>query len=101
MIRAVPKPKRVRDPAYLRWLRGLPCCACAYLGFVQQSRTEAHHVKTRGSGGGDDTAICICKWHHQQFHLLGRKTFGARYNLDLVKLAQQLYRDFQQHGWAA
>lgn len=99
--RAVPKPRRIRDPEYVRHLREMPCAVCVHTGEKQTSRTEAHHVKTRGSGGGDDTAVPCCSRHHKHFHLIGRKSFAARYGIDLAKLAAQLYADFQRAGWAA
>jgi len=77
----------------------MPCIVCAHVGDKQVSRTEAHHVKTRGSGGGDDTAVCICTRHHKHFHLIGRKTFATRYGIDLMVEAKALYKLFQAVGW--
>ena len=98
----VPKPSRVRDAQYIRWLREMPCCVCAHMGETQTSKTEAHHVvKTRGAGGGDDGAAPFCTRHHKMWHLIGRKTFRERVGFDPVTVAQQLWSDFQQQGWTA
>lgn len=97
-----PKPVRVRDPEYLRYVRELPCCVCAHLGERQRTRTEAHHViKTRGAGGGDDGAAPFCVRHHKLWHLIGRKSFRERIGMDPIPVAEQLYRDFKRAGWAA
>ncbi len=100
-LHSVPKVRRIRDPEYLRFLRELPCAVCAHLGEIQTTRTEAHHMKTRGSGGGDDSAAPLCRAHHHEFHLVGRRSFAARHGIDLVKTATSLWAQFQKLGWAA
>ncbi len=100
-LRPVPKVRRVRDHEFLRFVREFPCAVCAHLGEIQTTRTEAHHTKTRGSGGGDDTAAPFCARHHKEFHLIGRKSFAARHKCDPATIAAQLYREFQHYGWAA
>lgn len=49
------------DPGFLVEIRKLPCMACGRYG------AEAHHVKTVGSGGGDDAwnVIPLCPEHHK------------------------------------
>jgi len=91
----------VRDAEYPKWLREMPCAVCAFIGEVQKTRTEAHHTTSRGAGGGDDTAAPTCKAHHQQYHVLGRKSFKQKYGVDLPAIAGQLWKEWQRYGWAA
>lgn len=95
-----PKVERVHDPEYLKYLRSLPCAVCTALGEKQTSRSEAHHVKSRGAFGGDDTAVSCCTRHHKAWHLMGRRSFKARFGVDLLAVAKQLWRAWQKHGWA-
>ncbi len=43
---------------------GLPLCACA-------GELDAHHITTRGAGGGDnlENGILLCRRHHQLAHM--------------------------------
>jgi len=60
--------KAQKDPAYLRAVRGLPCCICGGFGFQQTSPTAAHHpICDRHSFEKvpDREAIPLCEGHHQ------------------------------------
>lgn len=63
---AIPKPSTLRDPAYLKHLRGLRCCWCQRPG-----RSQAAH---QGGGRGmsvkapDDMAIPLCAFCHRLTH---------------------------------
>lgn len=50
-----------KDESFLAEIRKLPCMACGKHG-----PSEAHHVQTRGAGGGDDffNLIPLCTEHH-------------------------------------
>ena len=53
----------------------------------------AHHVKTRGSGGGDGTIVPLCFEHHvgeSGVHPLGVKTFRRKHGIDLPAYAVAL-----------
>jgi len=65
-----------KDPLFIKAIGKLPCLACGIEG-----RTEAHHVKTRGSGGGDDAwnVIPLCALHHQRWHQVGWIAFCRSY----------------------
>jgi len=89
----------VVDFDYRRFLRTLPCCVCQHLGEQQLTRTEAHHVHTRGAGGGDDTVAPFCAAHHRLWHLLGRKSFQARVGFDPTVTAARLWADWRAQGW--
>jgi hypothetical protein len=75
-----PKPTRVIDEKNIQRLHGVPCLvdnsACT-IG------TDAHHVKSRGSGGGDEpeNLMPLCRVHHTEIHLTGHSQFVKRYNI--------------------
>ena len=84
------------DPKdYLNFIRSMPCLVkdqeC--YGIV-----EAHHLKSRGTGGSDFLAIPLCRRHHTGgIHQIGIDTFARHYSIDyekeilnLVKLYNQL-----------
>lgn len=89
---AVPKVSRIKDADHVRAVRGLPCCACAGQGLKQRTRTEAHHTRTRGAFGGDDSVAPLCTRCHKLWHLLGRKSFKARTGVDVAVVARDLWR---------
>ena len=62
------KHKRTVDPNFLADMRKLPCIACGV-----NPPNEAHHIKTRGSGGGDDAfnILPLCRLDHILVHQLG------------------------------
>ena len=63
---------REQDTERLRWTRQQPCCAPVYPPCTRPS--DAHHprIDTVGMGlrGADDTAIGLCRVHHDQLHSL-------------------------------
>ncbi len=74
-----PKPKRKVDKELLKSFRDKSCVIkkdC--IGEVC-----AHHIKTKGSGGGDveDNLLALCVLHHLEIHKIGTKTFFIKYNL--------------------
>ena len=84
MTAALPKPERHRVPKYLKWVRTQPCCICLGLGI------HAHHLSTRGAGGSDYTAVPLCFKHHHEIHILGDRTFGDHYAVNLWEIAHGL-----------
>jgi hypothetical protein len=80
------KRKRIRDPAHLDFIRRLPCATCP-----SQPPCEPNHLRTRGSGGGDDTVLPQCHECHRRFHDKGRHTgLDGRFEAAL-ELALGLY----------
>lgn len=65
------KPQRVKDEAFLAFLRGEPCITC-----YAPAPSDPSHLRTRGSGGSDYTAASQCRACHQQWHQLGPVKFG-------------------------
>lgn len=55
---------------------------------------EAAHAKTRGAGGTAADLVPLCQYHHRRQHMLGIKTFGARYGVDLAEMAESY-----DHAW--
>ena len=57
------------------------------------SKTEKHHIRTRGAGGPDDewNLLDLCRFHHQEAHKIGVITFIEKY------LAVQSY--INENGW--
>ena len=92
MFNPKPKPSRVKDELLsLKVRRRDGCCVAG----LMMERTgdklsdgqypwecsdglDAHHIKSKGSGGDDtlDNAICLCRRHHQLAHrnLITRET---------------------------
>lgn len=57
----------------------LPCIACGKIG---EGQIVLHHVKTRGSGGKDDSwnLLSLCQIpHHNEIHQIGLTVFAKKY----------------------
>ena len=105
-MRSATKKKLGKDPAYLVWIRTLPCVCCPstpkptlqdgdWRWTDQASPTEAAHVGERGLSQKcpDRQAIPLCAEHHREdrfsAHRLG-KTFWEHYGLNKNTLIAQL-----------
>jgi hypothetical protein len=64
---------RVRDTAYMDFVRGLPCCSPMHPLIGHASRIHAHHAGQRAAGrrANDDTCIPLCGWCHDCWHGAG------------------------------
>lgn len=71
------KAKPVRNPKLLAKVRSLPCVVCLRVGGV-----DAHHVKTRKTGGPDEgwNLMPLCHDHHMEWHRIGSITFCQRHS---------------------
>ena len=78
--------QRVRSAKHLNWVRKH---FCAVSDTQHMGGYEAHHVKTKGAGGGDEWAICLCAGHHREIHDIGRQSFAARHAVDLDVMARE------------
>lgn len=61
----IPKPHRIVDPQAIKTARKPYCEYCRKWGY-----TEAHHIKTRGSGGDDvpSNLVGLCRECHDKAH---------------------------------
>lgn len=90
----------IRCPSHLQWVRGANCIAYNRdAKFPCQGNIEAHHVKTRGAGGGDEQVVPICQFHHTQLDSPGwsSKRFDEYYRLSQADTAVALWK-VSPHG---
>lgn len=94
-MRAIPKPKRIRDERYLAWIRTKHCLVC------MDSLVEAHHVLPMGGGKmgsktDDRRTVPLCRDAHQKYHDKGRVRFEEIYGLDLEAEILKLNWEFDR-----
>lgn len=87
-----------RNKAFAQWVADFRCCIGYYgldpshdcpLGYLG---SEAAHIKSRGAGGDDARNIVpLCRYHHQEQHTMGIKSFQKKYGIVL--------QDFADHFW--
>jgi hypothetical protein len=83
-VLAFPKPVRLEDPDYLRFIRRQPCV-------VSHTASQAAHIKPEGHGKMGSkvsdyrTVPLSWKLHEELDHKLGRERFEEKYNVDLDK----------------
>ena len=68
--------KRLKSEENLQLIREMSCCVCG-----AENMSDAHHIKTRGSGGGDELSnlMPLDRMCHIKAHTIGVKTFYKRY----------------------
>ena len=88
-------------PGHLRFVRSLECCACLASNHGSTTKIEAHHVRAglpvgekagTGMKPADWFAVALCRDHHSEIHLRGNTTFSVRYNLNLLEVAADAWR---------
>lgn len=94
---------RIECQPHRKWVRGFECCAAKALrqGLNEKGvipcagQMEAHHSKTRGAWGGDETVVPLCHDHHMQLDSPGwsQKKFEAVYRVDFADTAARLWND--------
>ena len=69
------KKKRIKNPELLESIREKPCLFCG------KSPSEAHHITTKGAGGGDteNNLMPVCRKHHAELHQIGYAKMGWKY----------------------
>lgn len=74
-------------PRHRRFVKSFECCVpdC-------HERPDFAHTKTRGSGGGDEFGVPLCREHHSEQHNIGIARFDAKYKTDLKALAAELVK---------
>lgn len=106
MPKAPPKRKqdrRLKDPAYLKWLHELPCVITG-----QRDRLTVHHVMAgrESYGKKEDDSICvpiIAELHMHDFgkeslERIGERRFWNDWGMDVLALARDLRACFEVHG---
>jgi len=85
------RKRRGEDPAYLDFVRGLPC-------MIQNGNcygpVHAHHAIHRSQGGKDRQAIPLCQQHHLCWHV-GRGVFFGLSKLQRFAWAMKAIADTQ------
>jgi len=85
------KNKPWRSKKYLEYIRKQPCVVCGH------TLTQAHHVKTVGSGGGDEWVIPLCIPCHQMIHMIGRDTFFRRHKVNIQQELFEMVSGYLKH----
>jgi hypothetical protein len=97
-------------PLFREFIRKIPCVVCQTL-FGRNGQDEEefeldyvpelihvsdpHHVQSRGAGGPDAENLApLCRKHHDRWQEFGPLEFQARFNIDLKKIAIDLYDRF-------
>lgn len=72
-----PKKKPHRDKKFLDSFKHRYCEICG------AKPAEAHHLRTRGAGGGDlpSNLLALCRTCHSRAHSMGIKSFVELYKL--------------------
>lgn len=105
---------RVRDNAYLAYLRRQPCCVGPLMHDPCEGRTDPAHLRftdrsvgrvNPGMGRKSDDRWClpVCRKHHDAQHAYGNeaKWWAQVVKADPNALAAAFYADFQSQGKAA
>ena len=83
--------KPVRNPAYLRWIRSLPCSVCRTTRSVEAAHTGPHGL---GQKSPDLSAVPLCGRHHRtgndSYHRLGPRKFAEVHELNIPAIVARL-----------
>lgn len=83
MSRLEKRPREI-DRDFLAFVRQHVCAVCC------ESPVDAHHLKTKATGGSDRNAVPLCKHHHMEWHALGNRLFTERHSINLWKVSAAL-----------
>lgn len=85
------RTKPVRNPAYLRWIRSLPCSVCRSRWHIEAAHTGPHGL---GQKSSDLSAIPLCARHHRtgndSYHKLGPSKFAEVHRLSIREIVARL-----------
>lgn len=94
----------IKCQAHLQWVRGHECLCSGKMDRVVigddyalvphecVGKIEAHHVTSRGAGGGDEQVVPLCSKAHADGHRMGWETFQKRYSLPLTSIAFAMWK---------
>src|SRR4051812_45052378 len=85
------RKKPVRNPAYLRWIRSLPCIVCRSRWRIEAAHTGPHGL---GQKSSDLSAIPLCARHHRtgndSYHQLGPSKFAEVHRISIRDIVARL-----------
>ena len=83
--------KPARNPAYLQWIRSLPCSVCRTTRAIEAAHTGPHGLSQKSS---DWSAIPLCARHHRtgtdSYHKLGPRKFSEVHHLNIPAIVARL-----------
>ncbi len=50
---------------------------------------DPHHVPSRAAGGLDQDTVPLCRFHHDEFHSCGERTFDERHEVVLPEVTKE------------
>jgi hypothetical protein len=77
-----PKKKPYESEEYVDFIKKQPCCVHVSRCKAMDRLRDGHHLKTKGSGGGDLERIPLCRPLHTEVHM-SRGKFEEKYHIDL------------------
>ena len=83
--------KPVRDPAYLRFIKRLPCVACLRTSWIDPAHTGPHGI---GQKACDLTCVPLCRRCHDLYDANPR-LFAERHQLDISALIERFNSFYQ------
>jgi DNA recombination protein Rad52 len=88
---AIPKERRLRDPAHLAFVARHPCLVCG------RQPTQAHHIqfaqpRAMALKVSDEYTVPLCNGHHDSLHRTGdERAWWAARKLDPLAISLQLW----------
>lgn len=85
----------VRCPSHRKWVRGFQCCVDGKVpGHDCEGPIEFHHSVTRGAGGGDETGVPLCHYHHMLLESPGwsQRRIQEIARIDFAELSAQIWK---------
>lgn len=72
--------------------------SCLCDGPLCVPKIDAAHVKSRGAGGDRRSLVPLCRFHHDQQHLVGIVTFQHMHGLNLYAEAERIAEQLDREG---
>ncbi len=90
---AIPKPKRVTDRRYLKFVKEHDCLARYTM--TCEGPLDPHHVMPVSLGGSDYTALPLCRKHHGEAHM-SPSAFEQKYAVLFDYEIEQLLKEYRK-----
>ena len=93
------KPRRtaaIRCPGHKAYVKTYECALAGKIspsehGSACGGPLDPHHTKSVGSGGGDDSLVPLCRFHHDLTHSKGLEWVLRVTGVDLKAMAETLW----------